>query len=150
GRGGGRGAPRCPLSLGFLPADRAPRPARRSGGDTPEEYFEEAQGLADGAGVSFDTVMQVSMLCELVQAQCSMIGAWGTASADGNMHVVRAGARGRRRARTHARTHTRSGPTFAVSFARSLSLSLSPSLFLSLSLPLSLFLSLSLSLSLPP
>jgi len=56
----------------------------------PDHWLEELQGLADGAGVSFSTVIQVHMFPELIQAQCTMVGAWGPASKTGSLYQLRA------------------------------------------------------------
>lgn len=44
-------------------------------------YIEELQGWADGSGASFQQLLHINMLPELVQAACSMFGAWGEAIA---------------------------------------------------------------------
>jgi hypothetical protein len=38
-------------------------------------------GLADGAGVDFQTILRIHMIGELTQGDCSMYGAWGKATA---------------------------------------------------------------------
>ena len=44
-------------------------------------FHEEAQGLADGAGVDVKTVWRIHMIGELTKGSCSMVGAWGAALA---------------------------------------------------------------------
>lgn len=48
---------------------------------TGEYFFEELHGLADGAGVDYQDVLRIHMIGELTQGDCSMYGAWGTATA---------------------------------------------------------------------
>lgn len=48
---------------------------------TGDYFFEELQGLADGAGVDFQTILRIHMIGELTQGDCSMYGAWGKATA---------------------------------------------------------------------
>lgn len=48
----------------------------------PQHFIDEAQGIADGSGVSYDQVMHVALFPELIKAACSIIGAWGPAVAD--------------------------------------------------------------------
>jgi hypothetical protein len=39
-------------------------------------FFEEMQGMADGSGVPYETILRVHMLAGLTQGKCSMFGAW--------------------------------------------------------------------------
>jgi len=55
-----------------------------------EYFFEEMQGVSDASGVSYDTILQMHMLPELVQAHCSIYGAWGSATPDGSLYQLRA------------------------------------------------------------
>jgi hypothetical protein len=50
------------------------------------------QGLADGSGLPFDTVVQIHMIPEAVKAHCSMVGAWGAAisNTSGSLYQLRA------------------------------------------------------------
>lgn len=53
-------------------------------------YFEpEMLALAEAASVDFDQVVRIHMLPELVQAGCSMFGAWGSATPNGNLIQLR-------------------------------------------------------------
>jgi len=58
----------------------------------PEVMKQEFQGFAEGAGRTYTEVVRVQMLPELIQAQCSIIGAWGKAvrGSDGMLYQVRA------------------------------------------------------------
>jgi len=53
---------------------------------TPEYWFEEMHGLADGVGnfsaVTFDDIYRLTLLGELTKGTCSMFGAWGNALAN--------------------------------------------------------------------
>jgi len=54
-------------------------------------FYQEIQGIADAAGVSYDTLRRVHMIGELTKGACSMFGAWGTATAStGNTYQLRA------------------------------------------------------------
>jgi hypothetical protein len=60
---------------------------------TPSHFIEEIQGLADAVpGISYSQFYQVMMFPELIQAQCSMYGAWGAAVANtsGTLYQLRA------------------------------------------------------------
>lgn len=46
---------------------------------TPQAYFDEIQGIADGAGVSRDLLWRLQMFPEVTKASCSFFGAWGSA-----------------------------------------------------------------------
>ncbi|RLF42204.1 MAG: hypothetical protein DRN12_01025 [Thermoplasmata archaeon] len=53
----------------------------------PQEYREEMQGLADGAGVSFDDVAVGNIIVMLIH--CSGFAAWGSATIDGKLYQLR-------------------------------------------------------------
>jgi len=59
---------------------------------TPEYFFEELHGLADGSGMDYQTLVNIHMLPELTQASCSMVGAWGSAitNTSGTLYQLRA------------------------------------------------------------
>jgi isopenicillin-N N-acyltransferase-like protein len=46
---------------------------------TGKYIYEELQGIADGSGVNYKTIMRVHMIAGLTQGKCSMLGAWGSA-----------------------------------------------------------------------
>jgi hypothetical protein len=48
---------------------------------TPQHFVDEMQGLADAAGVDYDTVRRIHLIGELTQGDCSMYGASGSATA---------------------------------------------------------------------
>jgi hypothetical protein len=49
----------------------------------PTHFYEEMTGIADGAGIDRNEVFKIHMFPELIKAQCSMYGAWGKATQDG-------------------------------------------------------------------
>ncbi len=53
----------------------------------PKEYKEEMQGLADGAGISFNDVAVGNIIAMLVH--CSSFAAWGSATVDGRLYQMR-------------------------------------------------------------
>ncbi|KAA0153182.1 hypothetical protein FNF27_07763 [Cafeteria roenbergensis] len=57
---------------------------------TPQRYYDEMRGLADGAGVDYETVVRIHLIGELTKGDCSLFGAWGQATPDGNMLQLRA------------------------------------------------------------
>ncbi|EFA74526.1 acid ceramidase-like protein [Heterostelium album PN500] len=57
---------------------------------TPQHFFDEMQGLADGSGIPYKTVLRLHMFPELIKAACSMIGAWGGATANSGLLQLRA------------------------------------------------------------
>jgi len=59
---------------------------------TPYWFKDEMQGVADGAGLDVQNVIRANMIPELVQAACSMFGAWGQAikNTDGTLVQLRA------------------------------------------------------------
>jgi len=42
-------------------------------------FFDELKGIADGSGMDYTSLINIHMLPELIQASCSMVGAWGKA-----------------------------------------------------------------------
>jgi isopenicillin-N N-acyltransferase-like protein len=54
------------------------------------KYYEEMRGLADGSGVPFNYFKRISMIGELTKGACSMFGAWGKATPNGNVVQLRA------------------------------------------------------------
>eukprot|EP00163_Fabomonas_tropica_P005812 TRINITY_DN15443_c0_g1_i2.p1 TRINITY_DN15443_c0_g1~~TRINITY_DN15443_c0_g1_i2.p1 ORF type:complete len:491 (+),score=120.25 TRINITY_DN15443_c0_g1_i2:84-1556(+) len=54
------------------------------------KIFDEMQGLADAAGVDYKKIRRVHMLAGLTQGKCSMLGAWGKATTNGNLIQLRA------------------------------------------------------------
>lgn len=44
------------------------------------EFLQEMQGVADGSGVSMHLIFSAAVFPELIQASCSMFGAWGDAT----------------------------------------------------------------------
>eukprot|EP01129_Flabellula_baltica_P007984 TRINITY_DN3141_c5_g1_i1.p1 TRINITY_DN3141_c5_g1~~TRINITY_DN3141_c5_g1_i1.p1 ORF type:complete len:438 (+),score=105.66 TRINITY_DN3141_c5_g1_i1:88-1401(+) len=63
-------------------------------GYTPDYWFEELRGIADGSGMSYNRILEIHMFPELIQAACSMVGAWGEATInadiDGSLVQLRA------------------------------------------------------------
>jgi hypothetical protein len=55
---------------------------------TPPYWYAMLQGLSDGSGVEYFTLAGMSMIPELIKAQCSMMGAWGTATAGTSSKLV--------------------------------------------------------------
>jgi isopenicillin-N N-acyltransferase-like protein len=53
-------------------------------------FFEEMQGMADATGLDYKMIRRVHMIGELTKGSCSMYGAWGGATADGNTLQMRA------------------------------------------------------------
>lgn len=51
-------------------------------------FLEEMQGWADGSGLDYSMYLQINMIPEMVQAACSMMGAWGPAVANANGALV--------------------------------------------------------------
>lgn len=58
----------------------------------PQRFKDEAQGLADALGVDYLQVMRINLFPEMIQAACSMMGAWGAsiASTNGTLYQLRA------------------------------------------------------------
>eukprot|EP00162_Nutomonas_longa_P009975 comp19618_c0_seq1/m.37544 comp19618_c0_seq1/g.37544 ORF comp19618_c0_seq1/g.37544 comp19618_c0_seq1/m.37544 type:complete len:431 (+) comp19618_c0_seq1:2-1294(+) len=58
---------------------------------TPDYFFEEMRGVAEGAEVEYATVLRFHMFPELIKASCSMLGAWGSAvQTPGSFYQLRA------------------------------------------------------------
>ena len=57
---------------------------------TPQSYYDEVQGLADGSGVSYETILRLNLFPEVTKASCSFFGAWGEASSGGRTYQLRA------------------------------------------------------------
>ena len=57
---------------------------------TNKKYYEEMRGIADGSGVDFKYFKRVHMIGELTKGACSMFGAWGKATTDGQTVQLRA------------------------------------------------------------
>jgi len=43
------------------------------------KFYDELQGLSDGAGIDYQTLVRVHMIAGLTQGACSMFGMWGSA-----------------------------------------------------------------------
>jgi len=54
------------------------------------DFFLEIQGMAEGAEFDYQTLLRMHMFPELIKASCSIVGAWGDASVDGNLFQLRA------------------------------------------------------------
>jgi hypothetical protein len=52
--------------------------------------YEELRGLAAGAGIDYQMLARVHLIGELTQGDCSLIGAWGSATAGGKTLQLRA------------------------------------------------------------
>jgi isopenicillin-N N-acyltransferase-like protein len=52
--------------------------------------YDELHGIADGAGVDFNTIARIHLIGELTQGDCSMVGAFGSATAGGKTLGMRA------------------------------------------------------------
>ena len=53
-------------------------------------FYEELQGLADGAGLEYKKLARVHLIGELTQGDCSLIGAWKSATLGGKTLQLRA------------------------------------------------------------
>jgi len=58
----------------------------------PQRYIDEMQGIVDGSEgkVDLDLLRRVNMVPELTQAACTVLGAWGPATADNKLYHLRA------------------------------------------------------------
>lgn len=56
----------------------------------PARLIEEMYGIADGAGVRFEDILQANMLPELTRAGCTIVGAWKNATVNQQMYQLRA------------------------------------------------------------
>jgi len=61
-------------------------------GYTPKWHFDFLQGLSDGSAgaISYVQIWRIAMIPELIKAACSIVGAWGQATADGGLLQLRA------------------------------------------------------------
>lgn len=57
---------------------------------TPQRFFDELQGISDATGVPLTQLLQVNLFPELTRAICSIVGAWGPATPNGNLYHLRA------------------------------------------------------------
>ena len=57
---------------------------------TGAHIYEELHGLADGGGLEYKKLARVHLIGELTQGDCSLIGAWGSATKDGKTLQLRA------------------------------------------------------------
>jgi len=57
---------------------------------TGEYYYQELQVIADASSTNYRTLIRVHMIAGLTEGKCSMIGAWGDATKDGNLLQLRA------------------------------------------------------------
>lgn len=55
----------------------------------PQHFFDEIQGLSDATGVPASIITNIHLLGELTQGDCSMVGAWGQATPDGQLVAFR-------------------------------------------------------------
>ena len=53
-------------------------------------FMDELHGLADASGADFQTLARIHLIGELTQGDCSMVGAWGKATAGGKALALRA------------------------------------------------------------
>lgn len=58
----------------------------------PQRFKDEAQGMADALGIEYLQVIRVNLFPEMIQAACSMMGAWGQAisGTNGTLYQLRA------------------------------------------------------------
>eukprot|EP01121_Diplochlamys_sp_Union-15-3_P022779 TRINITY_DN979_c0_g1_i2.p1 TRINITY_DN979_c0_g1~~TRINITY_DN979_c0_g1_i2.p1 ORF type:complete len:363 (+),score=59.70 TRINITY_DN979_c0_g1_i2:98-1186(+) len=59
---------------------------------TPQYFFDEIRGIADGAGIDYMLLVRIHMFPELIKASCSMVGTSGPAIAktNGTLYQLRA------------------------------------------------------------
>lgn len=57
---------------------------------TNRKYYEEMRGISDGSGVDYKYFKRVHMIGELTKGACSMFGAWGNATSNGQVVQLRA------------------------------------------------------------
>ncbi len=57
---------------------------------TPQRYFEELQGMAEGSGIEYMELVRMNMFPELIKAACSLVGVWGDSAVGGNVYFLRA------------------------------------------------------------
>ncbi|TNV78496.1 hypothetical protein FGO68_gene1350 [Halteria grandinella] len=58
---------------------------------TPERYAEEMRGIVAGSGgkISYRHLQRFNLFAELSRAHCTILGAWGDATADGKLYHLR-------------------------------------------------------------
>ena len=58
---------------------------------TPSRFIEEMQGIADGSGgvADYHLLRRLNFIPELIKAHCTIVGAWGPATADGKLYHYR-------------------------------------------------------------
>jgi hypothetical protein len=58
----------------------------------PSRFDEELKGMADGSNnlFTYQELRRINFIPELLKAHCSMVGAWGNATKDGNVIQLRA------------------------------------------------------------
>ena len=57
---------------------------------TPKRFLDEYAGIAAGSGLDYFQMIEVNMIPEYTRAGCSIIGAWGKATANGHLVQLRA------------------------------------------------------------
>jgi len=57
---------------------------------TPQYFYDELNGIAAATNVSYNMLLQLHMMPELLKAQCSIFGAWNTATPDKHLIQLRA------------------------------------------------------------
>lgn len=57
---------------------------------TPIRYGLEMKGIAKGSGMDYKDIRRLNLFPELIKAACSIVGAWGNASKNGNLVELRA------------------------------------------------------------
>jgi isopenicillin-N N-acyltransferase-like protein len=57
---------------------------------TNKKYYEEMRGISEGSGVDFNFFKRIHMIGELTKGSCSMFGAWGKATTNGQTVQLRA------------------------------------------------------------
>ena len=57
----------------------------------PKRFLDELDGIVEGGGSAVDgnLLRRINMLPELTRASCSIIGAWGLSTADGQLYHFR-------------------------------------------------------------
>lgn len=57
---------------------------------TNSKYYQEMKGVSDASGVDFKVLRRIHMIGELTKGHCSMFGAWGEATKNGEVVQLRA------------------------------------------------------------
>jgi len=52
---------------------------------TPERYEDMLRGMADSSLMLLGNIKRINLFPELIRASCSLVGAWGPATADGGL-----------------------------------------------------------------